>query len=120
VGPGGGAGATVTANVCCAIPPGPVQINTKLPLAVRGPTVSEPDKVLPPDHRSDAAHDVAFVLCHVSVTESPACSDERSPANVTVGAAGGGGVEGGLDPPPPPHPPKTDAIATAAMAFFQR
>jgi hypothetical protein len=47
----------VKANVACVVPPAPEQLKTKFPLVVSGPTVSEPDADLAPDHAFDAEHD---------------------------------------------------------------
>ena len=54
MGPGGGAGATVKANMAWVVPPLPEQLRTKLPPEVSGPRVSEPDADLVPDHAFDA------------------------------------------------------------------
>jgi hypothetical protein len=54
-----------------ADPAVPVQVKTKVVLAVRLPVLWDPDTALVPDHPPDALHELALVELQVRVEEDP-------------------------------------------------
>jgi hypothetical protein len=82
---GGGEPATVTIADALALPPEPVQVREKLPLAVSGPVDWLPEVALEPDHAPEAEQEVAFAEDQVSVEVPPLATDVGFAASDTVG-----------------------------------
>ncbi len=78
--------ATATETVRLAEPPAPEQVNVYDAAALKGPTDSDPEMALVPDHPPDAVHEVAPADDQVSVTGEPVTTDVALELNVTVGA----------------------------------
>jgi hypothetical protein len=80
----------------------PEQVNVYVEFAASAPVVWVPDVVLLPDHAPLAAHDVAFVLDHVSVEDPPDVIAAGDAVIVTVGADATETVTDRLAEPPVP------------------
>ena len=82
----GGCGVTVTVTDCVALPPGPVAVKTYV-VARRGVTTALPLNASADEPTAGAiATDVAFAVCHISVTDCPARTPSALEENVTAGA----------------------------------
>jgi hypothetical protein len=83
----GGCGVTVTVTDCVALPPGPVAVNTYVVVCC-GVTTALPLNASADEPTAGAiATEVAFAVCHISVTDCPATTLLALEENVTVGAA---------------------------------
>jgi hypothetical protein len=83
----GGCDVTVTVTDCVALPPGPVAVNTYVVVCC-GVTTALPLNANADEPTAGAiATEVAFAVCHVSVTDCPATTLLALEENVTVGAA---------------------------------
>ena len=83
----GGCVVTVTVTDCVALPPGPVAVNTYVVVCC-GVTTALPLNNSADEPTAGAiATDVAFAVCHVSVTDCPATMLFALEENVAVGAA---------------------------------
>jgi hypothetical protein len=101
-----GAGAfTDTEAAWFALPPGPVQVNVNVELAVRAPVDCVPWTAFVPDQDPDAVHIVALAAVQFSVALPPLVMALGPTLNVTVG--GGDLTETVTDcatlPPGPVH-----------------
>ena len=83
-----GAGVTLTVTLSLALPPSPLQLSVNVLLPVNGPTVRDPEVLLPPDQAPEALQPSAFVVDQVSVTLSPSSTVVLEALSATVGAAG--------------------------------
>jgi hypothetical protein len=79
---------TVTVAVCAALPPGPVQVNVYIALAVSSLVDCEPLIGLLPDHAPEAEHDVAFAADQFNVELVPLVIVLGLALRLTEGAVG--------------------------------
>jgi hypothetical protein len=79
---------TVTTAVCAALPPGPVQVNVYVALAVSTPVDCEPLIDGLPDQAPEAEHEVAFAADQCSVELVPLVIVLGPALRVTEGAGG--------------------------------
>jgi hypothetical protein len=79
----------VTATVvdCDPLPPGPVQLNTNVALAVSAPVDCDPWVPLLPDQAPEAVQAVALAVLHVRVALAPLATVLGAACNDTVGRA---------------------------------
>jgi len=97
VGAGGGGGVLVTVTVTdwVTLPPAPVQVSEKLPVAVSAAVVWLPLVALVPDQAPDAVQPLALADDQLSVAVAPLATDVGLAPKLNVGAGvgcGGGGV----------------------------
>jgi hypothetical protein len=83
----GGCDVTVTVTDCVALPPGPVAVNTYVVVCCGVTTALPPNANADEPTAGAIATEVAFAVCHVSVTDCPATTLLALEENVTVGAA---------------------------------
>ena len=79
---------TVTVADCAALPPGPVQVNVYVALAVSTPVDCEPLAALLPDQAPEAEQAVAFTADQVSVELVPLLIVLGAAPRLTTGAGG--------------------------------
>jgi hypothetical protein len=82
-----GFGVTVTVLDWTALPPLPVQVNTKFAVADSAPVDAEPLRPLAPDQAPEAAHALALVEDQLSVDALPVATLLGAALSATVGAA---------------------------------
>jgi hypothetical protein len=75
----------VTVADALALPPAPLQVRVKLPLAVSAPVDWLPEVALAPDQSPDAVQEVALVEDQLSVEDPPLVTDVGLAASDTVG-----------------------------------
>ena len=129
-GGGGGVPATVTVVDLLTLPPAPVQVRVKLPLAVSAPVDWLPDVALVPDQPFEAVQVVALVEDQVRVEDAPLATEVGFAASYRVGAGNGEGEgEGEGDDavgelftvdssPPPPQAQRRSANSDASERFL--
>jgi hypothetical protein len=78
---------TVTVADCAALPPSPLQVRTKVDVAVRGPVDCEPCTALVPAQAPDAVQAVALVADQFNVALVPLLIALGPTLRLTVGAA---------------------------------
>ena len=92
---GGGGGITVTIAVHVTVPPEPVAVPVYVTV-VSGETDNEPPETVTIEPILLTENDVAFVVVHESVDESPVVIEVGDADRVQVGAGGGGATVTGV------------------------
>jgi hypothetical protein len=123
---GGGVPDTETVADALALPPAPVQVREKLPLAMSGPVDWLPDVALDPNQAPEAEQEAAAVEDQVSVEAPPLATDVGFAAMDTVGLGPAGPlVEPFVEPSESPtglapQPANARARTGASRSVFMR